>query len=281
MALRKVTPVTPGTRNRLDLDRSGLWKGAPEKSLLAKGHFKRQGRGASGRITVRHRGGGVKKRLRIIDFKRSKRDILGTVIRFEYDPMRSANVALIQYVDGEKAYILASEGLVVGASISAGEKAEVKPGNALPLKKLPIGIPLHNLELTPGKGGQIVRGAGTSAMIQSKENGFVTVRLPSRELRLIPEDSYATVGQVGNVEHKDSKLGKAGRKRLMGIRPTVRGVAQHPGSHPHGGGEGRSGIGLTHPKTPWGKHARGVKTRRRRKFSSKRIISDRRGHRVK
>lgn len=281
MALKHVTPVTPGTRNRLDLDRSGLHKGAPEKSLLAKGHFKRQGRGDKGRITVRHRGGGVKKRLRLIDFKRSKRGVPGTVMRFEYDPMRSANVALIQYADGEKAYILAPEGLVIGATISAGDTAEVKPGNALPLKHLPIGVPLHNLELTPGKGGQIVRGAGTAAMIQSKEGGYVTVRLPSRELRLISEDAYATVGQIGNVEHKDRKLGKAGRKRLMGIRPTVRGVAMHPGAHPHGGGEGRSSVGLTHPKTPWGKHARGLKTRRSRKFSSKWIISDRRGHRVK
>ncbi len=281
MALKHPTPVTPGTRNRLDVDRSMLHKGAPEKSLLAKGHFKRQGRNASGRITVRHRGGGVKKRMRVIDFKRSKRDITGIVVRFEYDPMRSANVALIQYKDGEKAYILAPEGMAIGAIISAGEKAEVKPGNALPLKLLPIGVPLHNLELTPGKGAQMVRGAGTAAMIQSKEAGFVTVRLPSKELRLIQENAYATVGQVGNVELKDSKLGKAGRSRLKGIRPTVRGTAQHPGSHPHGGGEGRSGIGLTHPKTPWGKHARGVKTRRRRKFSSKLIISDRRGHRVK
>lgn len=281
MSLKKSSPATPGQRNRVDVSRQELHKGAPEKSLLAKGHFKRQGRGAGGRVTVRHRGGGVKKRLRLIDFKRRKHDITGKVVRFEYDPMRSANVALIQYSDGEKAYILAPEGLEIGAVIVAGEHAEVRPGNALPLKAMPIGVPIHNLELRPGKGGQIVRGAGTSAVVQAKENGFVTVLLPSKELRLIPEDCYATVGQIGNIDWKNRKLGKAGRKRLMGIRPTVRGTAQHPGSHPHGGGEGRSGVGLKHPKTPWGKHAHGLKTRKRGKWSNKWIVSDRRGHRAR
>lgn len=278
MTLITARPVTPGQRNRIDISRSELHKGAPEKSLLAKGHLKRQGRGAKGHITVRHRGGGVKKRLRVIDFKRTKRDILGRVIRLEYDPVRSANVALIYYVDGEKKYILAPDGLKAGDTIQSGERVEVKPGNALPLKAMPIGIPIHNLEVRPGKGAQIVRSAGASALVQSKDAGVVTVLLPSKELRLLPETCYATVGQIGNIDWKNRKLGKAGRKRLMGIRPTVRGTAQHPGSHPHGGGEGRSGVGLKHPKTPWGKHARGLKTRTRGKWSNKWIISDRRGH---
>lgn len=277
MTLIAARPVTPGQRNRVDVSRSELHKGSPEKSLLAKGHLKRQGR-SKGRVTVRHRGGGVKKRMRIIDFKRAKKDIVGRVMRLEYDPMRSANLALIYYSDGEKAYILSPEGLAVGDTIVASEKAEVKVGNALPLKVMPIGIPIHNIEIRPGKGAQIVRSAGASALIQSKEAGFVTILLPSKELRLIPETCYATVGQLSNTDWKNRKLGKAGRKRLMGIRPTVRGTAQHPGSHPHGGGEGRSGVGLKFSKTPWGKNARGLKTRKRGKWSNKWIISDRRGH---
>jgi large subunit ribosomal protein L2 len=274
--LRAKKATTSGQRHQVVIDRSGLYKGEPEKSLVASGHLKRQGRGFKGRITMRHRGGGVKKRLRIIDWKRSKFNIPGVVERLEYDPMRSAHLALVVYKDGEKRYILAPEGLEVGKEIISGPAAEAKIGNALPLKNIPVGTPIHNIELTPGKGAQIVRGAGTAAYIQAKEGKFVIVQLPSKELRLINSESLATIGQVGNVEWKNQKIGKAGRKRLMGIRPTVRGTAQHPGSHPHGGGEGRSGIGLTHPKTPWGKHALGKKTRDKRKNSSKYIVRDRR-----
>lgn len=271
---RKAT--SPGTRHRIDVDRSELYSGKPEKSLLKSGFVKRQGRGAGGRITVRHRGGGVKKRIRIIDWKRAKRDIPGVVKRLEYDPLRSANLALIYYPDGDKAYVIAPEGLAIGDTITASEKAEVKAGNALPLKNIPVGMFIHNIELRPGKGAQLVRGAGVGAMIQSKEGDFVTVQLPSKELRLIKASCFATIGQVGNHEWKNRKLGKAGRKRLMGIRPSVRGTAQHPGSHPHGGGEGRTGVGMKYPKTPWGKHALGKKTRKKSKQSTKYIVRDRR-----
>lgn len=274
--LIKVKPTTSGTRHKVEVDRTELHKGAPEKSLLAKGHKKRQGRGFQGRITMRHRGGGVKKRLRIIDWKRTKRDIEGRVERIEYDPMRSSHLALVVYPDGEKAYILAPHTLKVGDKIMAGEKAELNPGNALPLKNIPVGTPIHNLELRAGKGAQLVKGAGVSAYIQSKEGKYVAVLLPSKELRLIDAQCYATIGQVGNLDWKNRKIGKAGRKRLMGIRPTVRGTAQHPGSHPHGGGEGRSGVGLKYPKTPWGKHAHGTKTRKKSNPSNKMIIRDRR-----
>lgn len=274
--LIQVKPTSPGKRHRLDLDRSELHKGAPEKSLLASGHKKRQGRGYKGRITVRHRGGGVKKLLRIIDWKRSKRGVVGIVKRLEYDPMRSANIALIFYKDGTKAYILAPLHLKVGDEIIADEKADPRSGNAMALKNIPVGMPIHNIELRPGKGAQLVKGAGVHALIQSKEGGYVTVLLPSREQRLIPEDCFATIGQVGNSDWKNRKLGKAGRKRLMGIRPTVRGTAQHPGSHPHGGGEGRSGVGLKHSKSPWGKNVSpGKKTRSTRK-SNKWLVRDRR-----
>ena len=273
--LKKRKPTTSGTRHQVVLDRSELYKGEPEKSLLAKGHKKRQGRGYKGHITMRHRGGGVKKRMRIIDWKRSKRDIPGRVERIEYDPMRSANIALIIYPDGDKAYVVAPDKLAIEDQIIAGEKVEVKVGNSMPLKSVPVGIPIHNLELTPGKGAQMVRGAGTAAYIQSKEGKYATVQMPSKELRLINLKCYATIGQVGNHDWKNRKIGKAGRKRLMGVRPTVRGVAQHPGSHPHGGGEGRSGIGMKYPKSPWGKHALGKKTRGKRK-SSKFIVRDRR-----
>ena len=271
-----VKPITPGRRNRIDVDRAHLHDGGPEKSLLVAGHKKRQGRGYKGHVTVRHRGGGVKKRLRMIDWKRDKAGVVGRVERIEYDPMRSADIALIIYTDGDKRYMLAPDGLAVGAQVVAGETAEIKVGNALPLKKIPVGTPIHNLEMRPGRGAQIVRGAGTAALIQSKEGEFATVLLPSKEIRLINSDCFATIGQVGNVDWKNRSLGKAGRKRLMGIRPTVRGTAQHPGSHPHGGGEGRSGIGLKYPKTPWGKHALGVKTRQKKKRSGKYIVRDRR-----
>lgn len=273
--LKKRKPTTSGTRHQVVLDRSDLYKGEPEKTLLAKGHKKRQGRGYKGHVTVRHRGGGVKKRMRIIDWKRRKHDIEGRVERIEYDPMRSANLALIIYPDGVKAYVVAPDGLKIGDKIVTGEKVEVTTGNSMPLRSIPIGIPIHNLELTPGKGAQLVRGAGTSAYIQSKEGKYATIQMPSKELRLINLKCYATIGQVGNHDWKNRKIGKAGRKRLMGIRPTVRGVAQHPGSHPHGGGEGRSGVGMKYPKTPWGKHALGKKTRGKRK-SNKFIVRDRR-----
>lgn len=274
--LIKQKPTTNGRRHQLRIDRSNLHSGAPEKSLLASGHKKRQGRGFQGHITVRHRGGGVKKRMRIIDWKRNKFDIIGRVDRIEYDPMRSANIALVIYADGEKRYILAPDGLKVDSVIEAGEKAEIKVGNALPLKRIPVGVPIHNVELRSGRGAQVVRGAGTAAYIQSKEGDYVILQLPSKELRMVSADCFATIGQVGNQDWKNRKLGKAGRKRLMGIRPGVRGTAQHPGSHPHGGGEGRSGVGMKYPKTPWGKHALGKKTRKSNKRTNKYIIKDRR-----
>jgi large subunit ribosomal protein L2 len=274
--LTKRKPTTSGQRNRVDLDRSGLHSGGPEKSLLLSGHVKRQGRGFKGRVTVRHRGGGVKKKVRMIDWKRSKFGIPAKVMHFEYDPLRGAYLALVNYADGEKAYILAPENLKIGDTITSGDEADIKVGNALPLKKIPVGVAIHNIELRAGKGAQMVRGAGVSAMIQSKEGNMVTVQLPSKEVRLINGDCFATIGQVGNQEWKNRKIGKAGRSRLMGIRPTNRGTAQHPGSHPHGGGEGRSGVGLKYPKTPWGKHAHGTKTRNRRKNSTRLIIKDRR-----
>lgn len=274
--LNKKKPTSAGTRHQVTVKRNKLHAGKPEKSLLRKGIKKRQGRGYRGHVTVRHRGGGVKKRQRIIDFRREKLDVTGIVKRIEYDPMRSANIALIYYKDGEKRYILAPEGLVVGDEIVSGEEVEVKVGNALPLRQIPVGMPIHNLELTKGKGGQIVRGAGTAAYIQSKEDKYAVVKLPSKEHRLIHLDCFATIGQVGNKNWKNRKIGKAGRRRLMGIRPTVRGVAQNPGSHPHGGGEGRTGVGRKYAKTPWGKIASPGKKTRRNKKTQKWIVKDRR-----
>jgi len=273
--LQKSTSTTPARRHKSTINRNHLHAGGPEGSLLAGGHLKRQGRGYKGHITVRHRGGGHKKLLRIIEWRR-KTDVPAKVMRLEYDPNRSAEIALLFYADGAKSYILAPEGLVVGQTVMAGEKAELKPGHCLPLSQIPVGMFIHNLELTPGKGAQLVRSAGTGALVQSKENGFATVLLPSKEVRLIKENCMATIGQVGNIEWKNQKIGKAGRKRWQGIRPTVRGTAQHPDSHPHGGGEGRSGVGMKYPKTPWGKHAMGKKTRTKKKPSSKYIVRDRR-----
>lgn len=274
--LKKLKATTAGQRHLVKLDRSSLAKEGPEKSLLAKGHKKRQGKGYQGHVTMRHRGGGVKKRLRLIDFRRTKHDVVAVVQRIEYDPMRGANIALLFYKDGEKAYIVAPEGLEVGAEVVASDKAEIKAGNAMKLANIPVGIEIHNLELHPGKGAQIVRGAGLGAIIQSKEDKYAVVQLPSKEHRLINLDCFATIGRVGNFEWKGRKLGKAGRKRLMGIRPTVRGTAQHPDSHPHGGGEGRSPVGMKYPKSPWGKNvAPGKKTRRVHK-SNKWIVRDRR-----
>jgi large subunit ribosomal protein L2 len=274
--LKKGKPTSAGRRHLVAVDRSDLHKGTPEKGLLAKGHVKRQGRGFKGRITVRHRGGGVKKLIRMIDWKRDKHNIPGRVDRIEYDPMRSANIALVFYADGEKRYILAPIDLEVGMTVMSGDKAEVKVGNTMALKRIPIGVPIHNLELRSGRGGQIVRSAGTAATIQSKEGDNVIIQLPSKEQRLVNGDCVATIGQVGNQDWKNSQIGKAGSNRLRGIRPGVRGTAQHPDSHPHGGGEGRTGVGMKYPKTPWGKHALGTKTRKRNKPSNKYIVRDRR-----
>jgi large subunit ribosomal protein L2 len=274
--LIKQKPTNNSNRHYLKVGHAHLHDGDPERTLLAGGHLKRQGRGASGHITVRHRGGGVKKRLRVIEWKRTKLGIPAVVQRIEYDPNRSANIALLFYKDGEKAYILAPEGMEIGQTIMSGDTAEMKPGNAMSLKNIPVGVPIHNIETRIGKGAQLVRGAGTAAMVQAKEGAYVTISLPSREVRLINAECFATIGQVGNSDWKNQKLGKAGRKRLMGIRPTVRGTAQHPDSHPHGGGEGRSGVGLKYPKTPWGKHALGTKTRSKKKTTTKYIIKDRR-----
>jgi len=272
--LKKHKPVTPGKRNRVDVV-SKVAKKEPEKKLI-KILAKHSGRNVSGKITTRHQGGRQKRYWRQIDFKRDKKNIPAKVMAVEYDPNRSANIALLYYQDGEKRYILAPQGLKVGNKVISSLKASHQPGNCLPLEKIRIGTFIHNLELQPGKGGQIVRGAGTAAVVQAKEGGMAVVKLPSGEIRKVSLSCWATVGQVGNVHKKNIKLGKAGRKRLMGIRPAVRGVAMHPGAHPHGGGEGRSGIGMPSPKSPWGKRTLGKKTRKKKKYSNKYIVKDRR-----
>lgn len=235
---------------------------------------KKSGRNSSGKVSVRHQGGRAKRYLRVIDFKREKRDIKAQVESIEYDPNRNAMVALLVYEDGERGYIIAPSGLRIGDTVLASESAPLEIGNALPLGKIPVGTKVHNIEIKPGKGGQIVRGAGLSAVVFGKEDGFTLVKLPSGEIRRFGSDCFATIGQVGNEEFRTKVLGKAGRKIRMGIRPTVRGVAQHPDSHPHGGGEGRSGVGMKYPKTPYGKPAVG-KTRRKRKYSDKSIVKPR------
>jgi len=242
----------------------------PEKRLtsILKKH---SGRNHAGRITARHQGGRQKRYYRDVDFKRDKRDVVGTVLSVEYDPNRNVSLCLVQYADNEKRYILHPNGVVTGSTVIAGESVEIKPGNALPLKNIPIGIEVHNIELFPGQGGKLVRGAGTAAVVIAKEDPFVHVKLPSGVVRRCFAEAYATVGMLGNIEFKDRILGKAGRSRLMGIRPTVRGTAQNPRSHPHGGGEGRTGEGM-HPKTPWGKKARGFKTRNKVKWSNKFLV---------
>jgi large subunit ribosomal protein L2 len=275
MALKKYHPTSAGTRHKSTVKRV-LSRVKPEKALL-KSKSKITGRNNRGVITIRHRGGGEKRRLRIIDFKRAeKAGVMGKVDSIQYDPNRSANLALIIYTDGDKRYILAPKGLIAGDSVMVGETAEIKPGNALPLRNIPIGTPIHNLEIRPGKGGQMVRGAGVAASIQSKEGNTAAVLLPSKEVRLFSLDAYATIGQVGNDEHGSISLGKAGRKRHLGRRPEVRGSAMNPKDHPHGGGEGRSGVGLKAPKTPWGKRTMGVITRKKRKYSKSVIIKSRR-----
>ena len=261
MPLKAYKPTSPGRRGMTGATFEEITKTKPEKSLL-KPLKKKAGRSNQGRITVRHRGGGAKRMYRIIDFKRDKLGIPGEVAAIEYDPNRSARLALIHYADGEKRYILAPLGLKVADTIMAGSDAELKIGNALPLKLIPTGTAIHNIELHRGKGGQLVRGAGGVAQLMAKEDSYALVRMPSGEIRRIHIECFATIGQVGNVDHQHIKLGKAGRKRHLGIRSTVRGSAMSPGDHPHGGGEGRSPIGLPGPKTPWGKPAMGYTTRR-------------------
>jgi len=263
-------PTSPGRRGMSGSTFEEITKGKPEKSLLLP-LKKRAGRNSQGRITVRHRGGGAKRRLRIIDFKRDKIDVPGRVAAIEYDPNRSARIALINYADGEKRYILAPVGLSVGDVIKSGSDAEVKPGNTLPLKLIPSGTLIHNIELESGRGGQLVRSAGAAAQLMAKEGEYALVRLPSSEMRRIRSECLATIGQVGNIDHQSIKLGKAGRKRWLGWRPSVRGSAMSPRDHPHGGGEGRSPVGLPGPKTPWGKPALGYRTRKP-KASDKMIV---------
>ena len=270
MGLKIHRPTSPGRRGMSGSTFEEITKGKPEKSLLLP-LKKRAGRNSQGRITVRHRGGGAKRRLRIIDFRRDKIDVPGRVAAIEYDPNRSARIALINYADGEKRYILAPVGLSVGDVIKSGSEAEVKPGNTLPLKLIPSGTLIHNIELEGGRGGQLVRSAGDAAQLMAKEGEYALVRLPSSEMRRIRSECLATIGQVGNIDHQSIKLGKAGRKRWLGWRPSVRGSAMSPRDHPHGGGEGRSPIGLPGPKTPWGKPALGYRTRKP-KASDKMIV---------
>ena len=263
MGIKVYKPTSPGRRNATGYSFEEITKKEPERSLLAP-KKRTGGRNNQGKITVRHRGGGAKRRLRIIDFKRDKWGVPGKVVAIEYDPNRTARIALVQYADGDKRYILCPLGLQVGDKVMAGPGAEIRPGNALPLREIPVGTLVHNVELHKGKGGQMVRSAGAAAQILAREEKYVLLRLPSGEVRRVLGDCMATVGQVGNVEHDQINLGKAGRKRHLGWRPSVRGSAMTPRDHPHGGGEGRAPIGLPHPKTPWGKPALGVRTRRRK-----------------
>ncbi len=264
MGIKKYKPTTPGRRGMLGYTFEEITKTEPERSLIVP--LKRHaGRNVYGRVTVRHRGGGNKRYYRLIDFKRDKRGIPAKVAAIEYDPNRTARIALLHYADGEKRYIIAPLGLKVGDTVMAGPEAEIHPGNAMPIANIPTGTMIHNIELYPGKGGQLVRAAGSSAQLLAKEGDYAHIRLPSGEVRLVRQECYATIGQVGNVEHSNIKLGKAGRKRHMGIRPTVRGSAMSPRDHPHGGGEGRQPIGLPGPKSPWGKPTLGAKTRRNKK----------------
>ena len=273
MGLKVYRPTSPGRRGMIGSTFEEITKSKPEKSLLLP-LKKKSGRNNQGRITVRHRGKGAKRRLRIIDFKRDKIAVPGRVASVEYDPNRSANIALIYYVDGEKRYILAPLGLKVGDMIKSGGDAEVKPGNALPLKQIPSGTLIHNIEMERGRGAQMVRSAGVAAQLMAREGEHTLIRLPSGEMRRVRSECMATIGQVGNIDHQGIKLGKAGRKRWLGWRPTVRGSAMNPNDHPHGGGEGRSPIGMPGPKTPWGKPALGYRTRKPK--SSDRLIVKRR-----
>ena len=265
---------TPGTRHAVRPDFKELTGTKPTKSLLVSSHSSK-GRNNQGKITIRHRGGGHKRRYRLIDFKRNKRNSLGKVVSIEYDPNRNARIALVQYEDGDKRYILHPESVIAGNQIEAGPNSSLNIGNSLPLENIPLGYDVHNIELFPNKGGQIARSAGSSAKILAKEGDYVTLKLPSKEVRLVPKNCYATIGKVGNASHMNLTLGKAGRKRWLGTRPTVRGVVMNACDHPHGGGEGRSPIGRKHPCTPWGKPALGVKTRSKKKSTSIFIIRKR------
>ena len=274
MAIKKYNPTSPARRFMTVSAFEEITTNVPEKSLLEP-IKKNAGRNSYGRITVRHRGGGERRKYRIIDFKRNKDNMPATVLTIEYDPNRTANIALVQYEDGEKRYILAPLGLKVGTKVESGENADIKVGNALKIKDIPLGTLIHNIELVPGRGGQLVRSAGNAAQLMAKEDKFAQVRLPSGEVRMIRMDCKATIGQVGNIDHENVSIGKAGRKRHMGIRPTVRGVVMNPNDHPHGGGEGKSPIGRPSPVTPWGKPALGLKTRSKKKQSNKYIVKSR------
>lgn len=274
MAIKSYKPTTASRRNMSVIDYSELSKVAPEKSLLVPMN-KHAGRNNYGRITVRHRGGGNRRKYRIIDFKRRKFDVPGKVLTLEYDPNRSSHIALVKYADGEKRYIIAPQGLTVGQEIIAGAGVDIKIGNALPLASIPVGTFVHNIELYPGKGAQLARSAGIMAQLMAKEGKFALLRLPSGELRNVPVECMATIGQVGNIDHENVKIGKAGRKRNMGWRPQVRGSVMNPCDHPHGGGEGKSPVGRPGPTTPWGKPALGYKTRAKKKASNKYIVKRR------
>ena len=280
MGIKTFNPYTPSRRHMTGLDFTDVTKSTPEKSLTTS-LKKTAGRNNQGKITVRHRGGGVRRKYRMIDFKRRKDGIPATVTAIEYDPNRTANIALLTYADGEKAYIIAPNKLAVGATVMNGPDAEIKVGNCLPMANIPVGTEIHNIEMYPGKGGQLVRSAGNSAQLMAKEGKYATLRLPSGEMRMVPVVCRATIGQVGNIEHDLVNIGKAGRKRHMGFRPTVRGSVMNPNDHPHGGGEGKTGIGRPGPCTPWGKPALGLKTRKKHKQSNKMIIRRRDGKNVK
>ena len=280
MGIKSYNPYTPSRRNMTGSDFSEITKSTPEKSLLAS-KKKTAGRNNQGKITVRHHGGGNRQKYRLIDFKRNKEGVPAKVIGIEYDPNRTANIALICYADGEKAYILAPQGLTAGMTVMNGAEAEIRVGNCLPLSAIPVGTQVHNIELYPGKGGQMVRSAGNSAQLMAKEGKYATLRLPSGEMRMVPIVCRATIGVVGNGDHNLINLGKAGRKRHMGIRPTVRGSVMNPNDHPHGGGEGRAPVGRPSPMTPWGKPAMGLKTRKKKKQSNKLIIRRRDGKAIK
>ncbi|MBP1736986.1 MAG: ribosomal protein L2p (L8e) [Oscillospiraceae bacterium] len=275
MAIKTYKPTTPSRRHMTVSGFEGIDKKAKPERSLTEVLQKNGGRNSYGRITVRHRGGGNKRKYRVIDFKRDKTDLPGTVLRLEYDPNRSANIALVQYEDGEKRYILAPIGLVPGQVVLSSPNADIKPGNCLPISSIPVGELIHNIEIYPGKGAQLVRSAGVAAQLMAKENGMAQVRLPSGEVRLIREECKATIGQVGNTEHANVQLGKAGRKRHMGWRPTVRGSVMNPNDHPHGGGEGKSPVGRPGPVTPWGKPTMGYKTRKTKNRTSKFIVKRR------
>ncbi len=276
MAIKRYKPYTPSRRHMTVSAFEEITKSTPEKSLVV--HLKKNsGRNNQGKLTVRHKGGGAKVKYRMIDFKRNKDGIPAKVAGIEYDPNRTANIALIVYADGAKSYILAPVGLQVGDSVMNGAEAEVRVGNALPMRMIPVGASIHNIEMKPGKGGQLVRSAGNVAQLMAKEGKYATVKLPSGEMRMLPLDCRATIGQVGNLDHELVHIGKAGRKRHMGVRPTVRGSVMNPNDHPHGGGEGRAPIGRPSPMTPWGKPAMGYKTRKKHKASNKYIVHRRNG----